>query len=126
MASSPAPNGLPEHTEKETAMLKKTVALAALSAAALLGATPALADGYRQGHAQKRVVVVQKHSPYYAQRRVVVHRPVTMQRRAVVHRPVIVRHPPTVVYRTSSSHDVLGGLIVGAVLGAVIASHGGY
>jgi hypothetical protein len=31
-----------------------------------------------------------------------------------------------VVYRTSSSHDVLGGLIVGAVLGAVIASHGGY
>ena len=95
-------------------MLKKNVALAALCAAALLGATPALADGYRQGHAQKRVVVMQKHTPYHAQRRV------------VVHRPVIVRHQPTVVYRTRSSHDVLGGLIVGAVLGAVIATHGGY
>lgn len=121
-------------------MLKKTVALAALSAAALLGATPALADGYgyRHGHAQKRVVVVQKRVPYHAQRRVVVqrpvhvqrrvvvHRPAYVQRRAVVHRPVVVRHQPTVVYRTRSSHDVLGGLIVGAVLGAVIASHSGY
>jgi hypothetical protein len=128
MASSPAPNRLPEHTKKETAMLKKTVALATLSAAALFGATPALADGngYRHGHAQKRVVVVQKRVPYHAQRQVVVHRPVHVQRRAVVHRPVIVRHSPTVVYRTRSSHDVLGGLIVGAVLGAVIASHGGY
>jgi len=140
MASSPAPNGLPEHTEKETAMLKKTVALAALSAAALLGATPALADrdGYRHGHAQKRVVVVQHRAPYHAQRQGVVHRPVHaqrrggvhrpayVQRRAVVHRPVVVQHQPTVVYRTRSSHDVLGGLIVGAVLGAVIATHGGY
>lgn len=123
-------------------MLRKTVALAALSAAALLGATPALADrdGYRQGHAQKRVVVVQHRAPYraqrqmvvqhrtpyYAQRRGVVHRPVYVQRRAVVHRPVVVQHQPTVVYRTRSSHDVLGGLIVGAVLGAVIANHGGY
>jgi hypothetical protein len=140
MVSFPAPNGLPEHTEKETAMLKKTVALAALSAAALLGATPALADGYgyRHGHAQKRVVVVQQRVPYHAQRRVVmqrpvhvqrrvvVQRPVHVQRRAVVHRPVVVHHQPAVVYRTRSSHDVLGGLIVGAVLGAVIASHGGY
>jgi hypothetical protein len=128
MASSPAANGLPEHTEKETAMLKKTVALAALSAAALLGATPALADrdGYRHGHAQKRVVVVQHRAPYQAQRRGFVHRPAYVQRRAVVHRPVVVQHQPTVVYRTRSSHDVLGGLIVGAVLGAVIATHGGY
>lgn len=109
-------------------MLKKTVALAALSAAALLGTTPALADGYgyRHGHAQKRVVVVQKRVPYHAQRRGVVHRPAYVQRRAVVQRPVVVQHQPTVVYRTRSSHDVLGGLIVGAVLGAVIASHGGY
>lgn len=109
-------------------MLKKTVALATLSAAALLGATPALADGYgyRHGHAQKRVVVVQKRVPYHAQRRVIVHRPVYVQRRAVVHRPVVVQHQPTVVYRTRSSHDVLGGLIVGAVLGAVLASHSGY
>lgn len=121
-------------------MLKKTVALAALSAAALLGATPALADGYgyRHGHAHKRVVVVQhrapyhaqrrgiEHRPYYGQHRGVVHRPAYVQRRAVVHRPVVVQHQPTVVYRTRSSHDVLGGLIVGAVLGAVIAGHSGY
>ena len=133
-------------------MLKKTVALAALSAAALLGATPALADGYgyRQGHAQKRVEVVQhrapyhaqrrgiehrpyygqhrgiEHRPYYGQHRGVVHRPAYVHRRAVVHRPVVVHQQPTVVYRTRSSHDVLGGLIVGAVLGAVIATHGGY
>lgn len=109
-------------------MLKKTVALAALSAAALLGATPALADGYgyRNGHSQKRVVVVQKRVPYHAQRRAVVHRPAYVQRRTVVHRPVVVHQQPTVVYRTRSSHDVLGGLIVGAVLGAVIATHGGY
>lgn len=109
-------------------MLKKTVALATLSAAALFGATPALADsyGYRHGHAHKRVVVVQKHTPYHAQRRAVVHRPVYVQRRVVVQRPVVVHQQPTVVYRTRSSHDVLGGLIVGAVLGAVIASHGGY
>jgi len=108
-------------------MLKKTVALAALSAAVLLGATPALADGYgyRHGHAQKRVVV-QNRAPYYAQRRGGVYRPAYVQRRAVVHRPVVVHQQPTVVYRTRSSHDVLGGLIVGAVLGAVIATHGGY
>ena len=100
-------------------MLKKTFALAALSAAALLAAAPAFADGYRHYHArhyhpQKRVVVVKQHVPYYAQRRV------------IVHRPVLVRPAPVVVYRQHSSSDVLGGLIVGAVLGAVIASHAGY
>ena len=107
-------------------MLKKTAAIAALAGAALLGTTPALADGYRHSrgydHGPKRVVVVHQHAPYYAQRRVVVHRPV--YRPVVVHRPVPAR--PVVVYRDRSSHDVLGGLIVGAVLGAVIASHGGY
>ena len=50
-------------------------------------------------------------------------------RRHVVHRPVVVhRHvpppPPAVVYHHSSAHDVLGGLIFGAVLGAAIASAG--
>jgi hypothetical protein len=105
-------------------MLNKSAATAVLAATVLLGATPALADGYRHGYPQKRVVVVHKHVPYHAQRRVVVHRPV--YRPAVVHRPVVVRHQPAVVYRQSSSHDVLGGLIVGAVLGAVIASHAGY
>ena len=105
-------------------MLKKTAAIAALAGAALLGTTPALADGYRhgRGHDHKRVVVVHKHVSYHAQRRVVVHSPV--HRPVVVHRHVPAR--PAVVYRHHSSHDVLGGLIVGAVLGAVIASHGGY
>jgi hypothetical protein len=31
-----------------------------------------------------------------------------------------------VTYRRHSSHDVLGGLIVGAMIGAVIANHAGY
>jgi hypothetical protein len=39
---------------------------------------------------------------------------------------VFVRPAPVVVYRQHNSSDVLGGLIVGAMLGAVIASHGGY
>ena len=109
-------------------MLKKTLAIAAVSTVALLSATPALADGYRHGnghgyghgHERKRMVVVHKQAPFRADRRVVVHRPV-VQRHVVVHRPA-----PTVVYRQHSSHDVFGGLIIGAVLGAVIASHTGY
>jgi len=114
-------------------MNMKKITLASLAGTVLLAAAPAYADNYRGERQfqrgdrfQNRVVVVQRHLPYQAQRRVVVQRPVYMQRRAVVQRPAIVRHQPTVVYRTSSSHDVLGGLIVGAVLGAVIASHGGY
>ena len=114
-------------------MNMKKITLASLAGTVLLAAAPAYADNYRgERHSQRgdrfqnRVVVAQKHVPYHAQRWVVVHRPVYMQRRAVVQRPAIVRQQPTVVYRTSSSHDVLGGLIVGAVLGAVIASHGGY
>lgn len=104
-------------------MLKKTAAIAALAGAALLGTTPALADGYYRGHdrgyGHKRVVV-HKHIPYHAQRGVVVHR--LVYRPVVVHRHVPAR--PVVVYRDHSSHDVLGGLIVGAVLGTVIASQG--
>lgn len=105
-------------------MLKKTAAAAVLAATALLGATPALADGYRHGYARERVVVEHRHAPYYAHRRALAHRPVVVRHHA--HRPVVVRQPPTVVYRQSGSHDVLGGLIVGAVLGAVIASHAAY
>ncbi len=109
-------------------MLKKTAAIAALAGATLLGATSALADGYRHGdsyrhgygHGPKRVVVVHRQAPYYhGYRHAVAYRPVYAQRPVVVHRPVIVE-------RRHSSHDVLGGLIVGAVLGAVIASHAGY
>jgi len=105
-------------------MLKKTFALAALTGAALIAAAPAFADGYRHGQNQ-RVVVVQQHAPYHAQRswrgdRRPAYRP------AVVYRPVTARPAPVVVYRQRSSNDVLGGLIFGAVLGAVIASHAGY
>lgn len=109
-------------------MLKKTLALAALAGAALLGTTPALADGYRHGygHGHNRVVVVHKPVPHYAQHRGYGYRPYAY-RQAYAERPVVVRHAPAVVYRRhSSSHDVLGGLLVGAVLGAVIASHAGY
>jgi hypothetical protein len=112
-------------------MLKKTLATAALAGATALAATPALADHGRydrydrHDRGGKRVVVMHKRAPYYAPRRAVVQRH-EVRRPVVVHRPVVVRHSPTVVYRSASSHDVLGGLIVGAVLGAVIASHGGY
>lgn len=98
-------------------MLKKTLALAVLAGAALLGATPALADGYRHYHPHKRVVVVKQHVPYYAH---------YAQRRVIVHRPVHVRPAPVVVYRQRGSNHVLGGLIVGAMIGAVIANHAGY
>jgi hypothetical protein len=105
-------------------MLNKTFALAALTGAALLAAAPAFADGYRHGHNQ-RVVVVQQYAPQYA------HRSWRGDRRpayrhAVVYRPVVARPAPVVVYRQHSSHDVLGGLILGAMIGAVIANHAGY
>lgn len=118
-------------------MLNKIAATAVLAATALLGASPALADGDRQGHFEKRMVAEQRHAPSsYGERHAgghryyVEHRPVYV-RRQVVHRPVVVhRHvappPPVVVYRDHHSHAVLGGLIFGAVLGAAIASHGGY
>lgn len=104
-------------------MLKKTAAAAVLAATALLGATPALADGYSRGRSHERVVVVHERAPYYGYRRGYDRRPVVVHRH--VHRPVVVQRP-VLVHRERHSHDVLGGLIVGAVLGAVIASHGGY
>lgn len=96
-------------------MTFKKLTLAALAGTSLLAAAPAFADSYRGdrhdyyrgSHYQKRVVVVQQRSPYYAHRRVVVQRPV-------------------VVYRQVSPHEVLGGLILGAVIGAAIANHAGY
>ena len=101
-------------------MTFKKLALAALTGTALLAAAPAFADNYRGDrhgnrghHFQKRVVVVQHRAPYYAQRRVVVQRPVYVQR-------------PVVVYRQHDSREVLGGLILGAVIGAAIANHAGY
>jgi len=108
-------------------MTVKKLALAALAGASLLAAAPAFADHYRGdrhdyyrgNHYQKRVVVMQQRAPYYAHRRVVVQRPVVVHRAAVVNRPVV-------VYRQHSSHEVLGGLILGAVIGAAIAGHAGY
>lgn len=108
-------------------MNMKKISLATLAGTVLLAAAPVYADNYRgdrhyqrgerqihhRDRFQRRVVVVQHQAPYRLQRRVVVQRPVMVQR-------------PVVVYRDHSRHDVLGGLIVGAVLGAVIASHGGY
>jgi hypothetical protein len=102
-------------------MTFKKIALAALAGSVLLAAAPAFADNYRGdrrdfrgNHFQKRVVVVHQRAPYHVQRRV------------VVQRPVVVRQQPVVVYRQASTHDVLGGLILGAVLGAVIANHAGH
>lgn len=110
-------------------MTFKKLTLAALAGTSLLAAAPAFADNYRGdrhdyhrgSHFQKRAVVVQHRAPYYAQRRVVVqHRvPYYAQRQVVVQRPVV-------VYRQHSSHEVLGGLILGAVIGAAIANHAGY
>lgn len=110
-------------------MLKNKIAIAAVAAASVLATTPALADGYRFYRPQERTVVVHEQYPYYAQRRVyaerpvMVHRPLYVQRPVYVERPVYVRPQPVVVYRDHGAHDVLGGLIVGAVLGAVIASN---
>ena len=65
-------------------------------------------------------MVVHKQVPYYAEHpwdgyRAYAHRPV------IVHRPV--QPAPVVVYRRHSSHDVLGGLIVGIVaLGVIVLS----
>jgi len=113
-------------------MLKNRIALAALATASLLAAAPAFADGDRYGRPAGRTVIVQQHAPYQsrgweqARRPVIVHRPVVVERRPViVHRPVVVQQPPVVVYR-DHSHGVLGGLIIGTVLGAVIASNAGY
>ena len=119
-------------------MLKNRIALAAVATASLLAAAPAFADGYRHSRPSERTVVVYDQTPYHArgweraQRPVYVHRPVYEyrpvygRRPVVVHRPVVVQPQPVVVYRDHSHHDVLGGLIIGTVLGAVIASNAGY
>ena len=113
-------------------MLKNRIALAAVATASLLAAAPAFADGYRYGRPQERTVIVEQHAPYYARgwernyRPVYVARPAYERRPVIVHRPVVVQQPPVVVYRNAGAHDVLGGLIIGTVLGAVIASNAGY
>ena len=97
----------------------KKLILATLTGSALLAAAPAFADNGRGGRddfrSDNRGNRFHGYSGQHFQ-----------QRPVVVHRPVVVQRQPVVVYREHSSHDVLGGLIVGAVLGAVIANHAGY
>jgi hypothetical protein len=102
-------------------MFKKAVAATLIAATAGLAATPALADGYyRRGQPDRRVVVVERHAPHApAYRRVYVQRPVVVQRPVYV-RPAPVVQPVVVQHRGA---DVFGGLILGAMLGAVIASN---
>jgi len=110
-------------------MLLKKVTLAALAGTVLLAAAPAFADGYRSDRHEFRGDRHEFRGGHFERAPVVVHRPAYGYygyRPVVVHRPVVVQRQPVVVYREHSSHDVLGGLIVGAVLGAVIANHAGY
>lgn len=105
-------------------MFKKTAVLATLAAATALAAAPAFADGHRNFQ-DRRVVVAQPRAPLHAERFRVAYR-APAYRPVVVQRPVYVQPAPAMAYRAHGSNDVLGGLIVGAVLGAVIASHAGY
>jgi len=104
----------------------------------LTAAAPAFADPHRweprhdRRHAQKRVVVVERH--YQAPvRRVIVERPVYVQRR-----PVVVMHQSPVYYGAEpayagyggyGAHDgntalsTLGGAVIGAAIGSQIG-HG--
>ncbi len=125
-------------------MNMKKITLAALAGATLLAAAPAFADGYRgerhnyrgsqfQNHRgeqfqnqyrgdrfQRRAVIVNNHGPrFYGYRRVVVQRPVFVERPVVVQRPAY-------DYNGYPSHNVIGGLILGTVIGAAIANHAGY
>lgn len=115
-------------------MLLKKVTLAALAGTVLLAAAPVFADqgrgdrqqfrgnhfqgnhfqGHRGNHFQHRPVIV--HRPAYGR---YWHRPV------FVHRPVVV-HRPAYGYYGQPSHNVLGGLILGTVIGAAIANHNSY
>jgi hypothetical protein len=104
-------------------MLLKKVTLAALAGTVLLAAAPAFADGYRSDRHEFRGDRHEFRGGHFERAPVVVHRPAYGY---YGYRPVVVQRQPVVVYREHSSHDVLGGLIVGAVLGAVIATHAGY
>jgi uncharacterized protein YcfJ len=112
--------------------------LCLLSAGTILtAAAPAFADPHRweprhdRGHAQKRVVVVERH--YRAPvRHVIVERPVYVQRRPVV---VMHQHPvyygPEPVYAGYGGYDgntalsTLGGAVIGAAVGSQIGRGSG-
>jgi hypothetical protein len=101
-------------------MFKKAIAVTLITATAGLAAAPAFADGYRRGEPDWRGAVVERHAPQYpAYRRVYEHRPVVAQRPVYV-RPLPVAQPVVVQHRGA---DVFGGLVLGAMLGAIIASN---
>ena len=116
---------------------KKIVCL--LSAGTILAAAaPAFADPHRweprhdRRHAQKRVVVVERHYYRAPVRHVIVERPVYVQRR-----PVVVMHQPPVYYGAEPAYAGYGGYgayggntalstLGGAVIGAAIGSQIGH
>lgn len=96
-------------------MNMKKIFLATLAGTALLAAAPAFADNGRGGHWGNHF---QGHpGDHFQGRPVVVHRPAYGYygyRPAVVYRPAYGYYAPR--------QDILGGLIIGTVIGAAIAS----
>ena len=105
-------------------MTMKKIILTALTGTALLAAAPAFADNGRGGRhdfrGDNRGNHFQGHRGQHFQHRpVVVHRPV---HRHYGYRPAVA-YRPAVVYRDAYGHQILGGLILGTVIGAAIASN---
>jgi hypothetical protein len=121
-------------------MLLKKVTLAALAGAVLLAAAPAFADQGRGDRQQFRGNHFQGNhfrgdqfrghqfrgdhfrGGHFQRHPVVVHRPAYGH---YWHRPAVV-HRPAYGYYGHPSHNVLGGLILGTVIGAAIANHNSY
>lgn len=119
-------------------MLLKKVTLAALAGTVLLAAAPVFADQGRGDRQQFRGNHFQGNhfrgdqfrgnhfrghrGNHFQHRPVIVHRPAY---RHFGHRPVVVQRP-AYGYYGYPSHNVLGGLILGTVIGAAIANHNNY
>ena len=111
-------------------MTMKKIILAALTGTALLAAAPVFADNGRGGRQEFRGDHRGNHFQGHRVQRF--HgRPVVVQRNvhrhygyrpAVIHRPAVA-YRPAVVYRDAYGHQILGGLILGTVIGAAIASN---
>lgn len=112
-------------------MFAKKLILAALTGSALLAAAPAFADNGRGDRNQHRGSHFQNHRGDHFQGHRgnhFQHRPVFAHRPAYGHywhRPVVVQRPGYGYYG-HPSHNVLGGLILGTVIGAAIANHNNY
>ena len=96
-------------------MLLKKVTLAALAGTVLLAAAPAFADQGRRDHQQFRGNQFQGN-----------HFRGDQFRGGHFHRQPVVVQQPAYAYYGHSSHDVLGGLILGTVIGVAIANHNSY